>query len=405
MKTFRDQLQERLESGSVITPQMSLLQENPVEFFSESYEACIADFDKAKIAAEPFSREGIISQVLKNQANFLLNEVSYTTTALPTGQDITFTTIAMPLIRKIFSRLLAMELVTVQPIAQSTAQIFYLDFLAGTERDDFEVGDSLAGGRSPDYATNRECSDDVAEVTLKMTQETIVAIEKKLKSEWSIELEQDLMAYHKLSAETELMKVQQDEIIREIDGLLIRALLAGATGSGSGTGTGAGNVNWNTTGYLSGDASTFERKEYRKTLYEAIIDASNLIFKKRYRYANWIIGHTDAIVRLEKLEEFKISEGADAYEFQVGRHLVGTLNDRFKVYKDPWFPVTNKLLLGYKYTNWLDACGFYSPYIPLYTTPKIIDPRDFKPRRGLMSRFAYGTLIKDGLSTVTLTTS
>jgi len=405
-KSIHESLKERFESH-VETPEARLLKEDPVKFFSESYEALIEDLDQEKLEYEPFSRDWVIAKALENEANHLIET---TTTTLPTGQDFSFTTIAMPLVRKVFNRLIAMDLVSVQPISQPTSKIFYLDFQYGTDyaAGGISAGDSVydsKGGTTHGYATSTEGSESVKEIDMKVTQETVTAIEKKLKAIWTVEVEQDLQAYHRLAAETELMRILQDEIVREIDGLIISALLAGAGGTGTGSGTGAGNVNWNTTGFLADDKSTLERKEYKKTLYEAIIDASNLIFKKRYRYANWIIGHPDAIVRLEKLEEFKISSTASPYEFGVGRHLVGTLNDRFKVYKDPFFPNANKLLLGYKGDNWSDAVGFYAPYIPLYMTPKIIDANDFKPRRGLMSRFAYGTLIKDGLATVTLVTS
>jgi len=240
----------------------------------------------------------------------------------------------------------------------------------------------------------------VKDIQLKMTSTDITAIEKALKAVWTLELQQDLNAYHGLSIETEIMAILQEQIVREIDGLILAALLAGAT---------AGNVNWNYQGYLAGDTSTWERREYRRTLYEAIQDAANLIYKKRYRYPTWIIGHPDAINRLEKLEEFKIEPtGEDrgpADIYTVGRHVVGVLAARYTVYKDPFWPDSTKLLLGYRGTTWSDTVGFYAPYIPLYTTPLIVDPNDFTPRRGLLSRFAYGCLIGDGLATVTITAS
>jgi len=160
--------------------------------------------------------------------------------------------------------------------------------------------------KKTDYSDSSEGDTDVKEIDLKLTSETVDTIIKKLKAKWTIELEQDLQAYHGLSVETELMSILQTQIIREIDGMIISALLLGASGTGTGVGTGAGNVNWNANGYLEADTTTTYRRDYRKTLYEAIEDAANLIYKKRYQYPTWIIGHPDAIVRLEKLEEFKI---------------------------------------------------------------------------------------------------
>jgi len=204
------------------------------------------------------------------------------------------------------------------------------------------------------------------------------------------------MAYHGLSVESELMAILQQQIVIEIDGLILYSMLAGATG---------GNVNWNTEGYLTDDKSTFEKEQYKKTLFNAFVDASNLIFKKRYKYGTYIIGHPDAIVRLEKCSDFAYAETKVDEEGAVGRHLVGTLFGRWKVYKDPFWPEPNKLMMSYKGASWSDTVAYFSPYVPLYTTPIIIDPNDFTPRRGLMSRFAYGTLIGDGITTITLTSS
>jgi hypothetical protein len=231
---------------------------------------------------------------------------------------------------------------------------------------------------------------------LKMTSADIAAIEKAFKAEWTTELEQDLQAYHGLSIETELVAMLQQQLVIETDGLILASMLAGAT---------AGNVNWNTNGYLDDDKSTWEREQYKRTLFNALIDAGNLIYKKRFRYPTWIVGHPDAIVRFEKLNDFKYAEGVTADQGMIARHLVGTLFGRYQVYKDPFWEDSTKLLLGYKGANWSDTCAYYAPYIPLYTSPLIIDPNDFTPRRGIMSRYAYGTLIGDALATVTLTAS
>lgn len=402
MATLYENLVREAKENKINNPEVKALLEDPAKFFSESVEVLTEDLDKQAMKYDPSSRDFVTRKVLENEAHALYRSLlmeDTTTTTLPAGQDITFTTVALPLVRKIFDTLIAMNLVSVQPISQPTAKVFYLDFLYNTG------GASVYEEKDVDYSDNVEAPSSVKEIDLKLTSETVTAVNKKLKAKWSVEVEQDLSAYHGLSVESELMAILQTQITREVDGMIIAALLAGAAGTGSGTGTGAGDVNWNSTGYLAGDTSTTFQRDYRKTIYEAIEDAANLVFKKRYQYPTWIVGHPDAVVRLEKLEDFKISPGAADNARTIGRHLVGTLSGRYDVYKDPFFPYTNKLLLGYKGAEWGNSVGFYAPYIPLYMTPKIIDANDFIPRRGLMSRFAYGTLIKDGLATVTITAS
>jgi len=364
------------------------------KILNEQLEALTEDLGDGK--EEPFSEAWVIDKVLHNQYNALLNLVEDVGT---TSDIVAFTTFSLPLVRKIFSNLIAMKLVSVQPMTQPTGKIFYLDFVYGNDGSSVSKGDSIYDNRERTYSTATE-QGSVKELQFKMTSTDITAIEKKLKARWTIEMQQDLKAYHGLSLDSELLIILQQQIINEIDGLILYDLLSNAS---------AGNVNWNPTDWLAGDTSTLDRYWYRRTLYEAIVDADNMIYKKRYRYATWIVGHPDAIVRLEKLEDFKYTSGGAARGAAdtgvIGRHVVGTLAGRYTVYKDPFWPDSTKLLLGYKGATWSDTIGYYAPYIPLYTTPLIVDPNDFTPRRGLMSRFAYGTLISDGLATVTITSS
>ncbi len=62
-----------------------------------------------------------IAMLLENQASYMLNEVTLDASA---GR---FDTVAFPMVRRIFSRLLANEIVSVQPLALPTGLIFYMD--------------------------------------------------------------------------------------------------------------------------------------------------------------------------------------------------------------------------------------------------------------------------------------
>lgn len=46
---------------------------------------------------------------------------------------------------------------------------------------------------------------------------TIVCVPRKLKTVWTVELEQDLAAYHSIDADRELVLIMQREIQKEID--------------------------------------------------------------------------------------------------------------------------------------------------------------------------------------------
>jgi len=66
-------------------------------------------------------RKSNTAQLLENQAHHMLNEVTLDSSA---GR---FDTVAFPIVRRVFSRLLANELVSVQPLALPSGLLFYMD--------------------------------------------------------------------------------------------------------------------------------------------------------------------------------------------------------------------------------------------------------------------------------------
>ncbi len=230
-------------------------------------------------------------------------------------------------------------------------------------------------------------------INLRISSDSVEAETKKLKAEWTIEAQQDLMAYHGLSAESELMTVVSDTVRREVDQLIITDLRNAAQSAG-----GAGNVNWSS---AIGPAYNGSQREWNLTLYDALIDANQLIYSRRMVNANWIVAGSDACTRLEKLEGFT-EQHRDWAVTGMGMERFGVLKNRFTVYKDPW-AAGDSILMGYKGNTMFDTGYVYSPYIPLYVTPTIIDVNNFTPRRGIMSRYARKLISNDFYATVTIT--
>jgi hypothetical protein len=86
----------------------------------------------------------------------------------------------------------------------------------------------------------------------------------------------------------------------------------------------------------------------------------------------------------------------------IGCEAIGTVSNRFTVYRDPYF-VRNKVLVGYKGGSYLDSGYVYSPYVPLIVTPTIFRPEDFAPTKGVMTRYAKKMVRSDFFGTVTVT--
>jgi len=319
----------------------------------------------------------------------------------------TFTTQLLPAIRRIYTKLIAMELVSVQPMNGPSSILYWIDHKFGNTYDGRTAGDRLDQGRTATYADSGE-KGTIREVNYSLESDTITAVTKKIKGQWTIEAEQDLRSQWGLNLEAELMPKTVEEVVREVDYQIITALLAGV----------GHNANWNSNGALTEDLKyTFHQKEYDATLYDKILEVNNEIFKVKGRNANWIVVHPDAYLRLSKLEKFNTDPLAQDSMSIMGRRYVGTLGGgMFKCYVDPDFPDATKILLGFKGDNWQYACGYYAPYIPLFTSPKYIVGDDFTQFfKGAMTRYAFGIIPEEkagsladrnlGLGTVTITSS
>jgi hypothetical protein len=315
----------------------------------------------------------------------------------------TFTTSLLPAVRRIYSRLLAMELITVQPLTGPSGYIYFLDHLYGTNGGGATAGTRLDKYHHSAYADSDE-QGTIRDINFQLKSKLVETEIKKLKATWSLEAAQDLNSQWKLDLWSELQPQVIDEIAREIDAKIIAALLAGA---------GAGDTEWNANGYLSDDKTTTDRRAYRETLYEAIEDSATLIFNQKFVRPNWLLMDGDTFSRLSKLEKFNADPSVTPdMQSMIGWRYEGTLAGKYKVYVDPWF-TANKILLGFRGNDWKYACGFYAPYVPVFLSEEYIVSDDFTQRaRGAMSRYAYGVLPESttdaknyGLATVTITQS
>ena len=212
-----------------------------------------------------------------------------------------------------------------------------------------------------------------------------MAVTRKLKATWTPELAQDINAYHAIDAEVELTTILSDIIATEVDREILAELLSGAaikaawsrsvgryvTASGDTINTVASPG-----GYSTNVGFTGTQQDWYQTLAETIITVSNEIHKRNLRSgANWLVTSPDVATIIEAIAYFKPNATFDPTEVQysLGVEKIGTLTNRFTVYKDPYFPVNN-VLVGYKGAGFLDAGFVYAPYVPLVFTPTIFEP-------------------------------
>jgi hypothetical protein len=257
-----------------------------------------------------------------------------------------------------------------------------------TNRGDFEA-------TTTQIAANPETDIDIPEIDIALRSEAIVAKTRKLKAVWTPELAQDLNAYHSVDAEAELTAMLSEYIAMEIDLEILDMLKANASAKtaywsakvgyeydGSGTGQPA----WTE---ISAASNAYTKPVWYQTLGIKIQSVSNAIHQKTMRGgANFVVVSPETATILESVTGYVQNTGdASAKQYAMGVSAVGSINNRYTVYKNPYM-LDNSCLIGFRGSNFLETGAVYAPYVPMIMTPLVYDPKNFTPRKGVMTRYA-----------------
>jgi hypothetical protein len=251
------------------------------------------------------------------------------------------------------------------------------------------------------YRTYSDLEEDshMAEVTFVLDQVTVSVETRKMRSQWTPELAQDVSAFHNIDAEAELTALLSEQMAAEIDREILRDLRRGA----------AWTARWDynglrrqTTAYMG------TQKDWNQTLLTKINQISAQIHKSTLRGgASWIVVSPEVSAVMDDLEYFHVSNAdPEQDKYNMGIEKVGTLSARYLVYRDPYAPA-NTILIGHKGTSILETGYIYAPYVPMQLTPVMYNPFDFTPIRGIITRYAkkmvlnryFGRIFCDGLQT------
>jgi hypothetical protein len=262
-----------------------------------------------------------------------------------------------------------------------TAAVIYSEVPVAYDRGDFE--DSTANS-----AGNTTTALDIPEIDLELKSEAIVAKTRKLKAVWTPELAQDLNAYHSIDAEAELTSMLSDYISLEIDLEILDMLKSNAlTTEYWSTNVGEEYVG-GTWSNIGGASNAYTKNAWFQTLGVKLNKVSNKIHQLTLRGgANFIVASPDVCTILESIPGFVVNADKDALQFAAGVTAVGSMSNRYTVYKNPYM-TSNEILMGYRGNNFLETGAVYAPYVPLIMTPLVYDPQNFTPRRGVMTRYA-----------------
>ena len=264
-------------------------------------------------------------------------------------------------------------------VAANKIKVIYSKQPTESDRGDFE---DTAGNATADTLA-------IPEVDLQLQSSAIVAKTRKLKAVWSPELAQDLNAYHSVDAEAELTSMLSEYISMEIDLEILDMLIADATTTdywsakvGKYYDSASSSFSSNT------DGLAYTKFEWYQTLVEKIQKVSNTIHQLTLRGgANFVVVSPKVATILESIPGYAASTDGNKAQFAMGVSQVGSVAGRFTVYKNPYM-TENVILVGFRGSNFLETGAVYAPYVPMIMTPLVYDPKNFTPRKGVMTRYA-----------------
>ena len=252
------------------------------------------------------------------------------------------------------------------------------------DRGDFEA--------KPVSDTNRDLDTDlnIPSIELQMRSIPVTAKTRKLKASWTPEFAQDLNAYHSVDAEGELTSMLSEYVSMEIDLEILDMLITSAASTdfwsakvGQEFNSATGNFQqsqFNGQAYIQGT--------WFSTLGTKVQKISNEIHAKTLRGgANFLVCSPKISTILESIPGYAATDGTGKAKYAMGVRQVGAINNAYDVYKNPYMQ-ENTILMGFRGSQFLETGAVYAPYVPLMLTPLVYDPKNFTPRRGVMTRYA-----------------
>lgn len=227
--------------------------------------------------------------------------------------------------------------------------------------------------------------EDMPMAKFTMEKAVIEAKTRKLGSQWSLELAEDMMNMHGVDVDSEMVNIMSYEVQAEIDRQLLSEMVKAALD----VSCDGANARVSTWSPVSADGRN--QLERVSTLYTHILDKSNQIaITSRRGPATFGIASPKVCAIIERLQDFTLDTAPVAVDTGVvGIAKVGTLrNGSISLFRDT-FAMGNYILLGYKGPTPYDSGIIYCPYIPIQLM-RAVGQENFSPRVGVRTR--YGML-------------
>jgi hypothetical protein len=197
---------------------------------------------------------------------------------------------------------------------------------------------------------------------------TITARPRKLKTGFSMDAAFDLSATQNIDLQTLLQATATDEIRAEIDGEILNDL------GNSGT---TMSVSFNMPVPFG-----INKHDHYESFYQVLVAGANKVYQKTRRVTpNIVIVGENAANIIETMDKFVAAPSLNT----AGPHIMGTLNKRFLIVKNPYY-ASNKFTIVYRGDVTLDTGFVYAPYMPITATQFILGS-DFYGHQGYATSY------------------
>ena len=313
--------------------------------------------------------------------------------AIATGQPFVF-----PLISRVFPALLLTRLGAVYPIDRPDARLFYWNDIIEDITEDEENYTYQIGCYDMDLTNSPGEFEEANRLSLELLDVPLSVSEYKLAAEWSMEMENKLLAYQNRDPLGEYITKMADAIARERNRAALVAMMAASADR---------NINYGTVR----PSSAWLQPDWNDQLHASVQRASSLIFNRRYREASYVVADAQSCDRLMRgMKSGTFQETRDTWNFAHGLSVVGQPQNFYTLIKCAYFreftdlergTLTNKLLVVARGETFSDAGIVYAPFT-YNVVPLLIHPTTFKKQVGVIEQSAMKVVIPEMFARVTV---
>ena len=337
---------------------------------------------------------------------------------IPHGGDAkgVFAPISMALVRRVFPQLFANVLVGVQPLNGPVGLAFALryiyktndptelveaawkavprfsGFTGSTQNTDgaYDAGTGVDTQTGEGWGITKPGDRKMPELGLMLSRQSIVAKTRKLAASFSLESAADIKAMQGIEMMSEMINVLQAEMTAEMDRETIGRCKSLCTPKIYNKATKA-----EITSNYDGVIGRWSQERYSNIVTQIQKAANDIRTATRRGAANIAVVSPDMATILQSAAPFfnKIQHDVNG---SLVTPEIGTLNNSIKVYCDQYAVSEDgttdngEVLLAYKGSSLSDAGVVFCPYVTGVIN-QAVDPNDFSPRVGIMSRYGFAT--------------